>query len=433
MARKVFISFLGTTNYGECDYHRNGISYGKSRFAQVVTLNYLMQQEQWSSHDIAYILMTGDSELKNWQDFYYKDRETQQPLYGLETCLSQMELPFCIHPVKNLPEGNSEDEIWQIFQQVFNECIQEGDELYFDITHGYRYLPTLIIVLGNYAKFLRNVTVKSITYGNWEISQQGKKPGLLIDLLPLSTLQDWTFASGQYLRSGDATQLEQVGLNNTIRPLMKKAKGTDPNVTNLYKYVKLLSQFSEEMRTCRGIDIAKAKTIKPLNEISASVDSSIIPPLEPVLQKMQQSIANFSNEENVINGIHAATWCYNHALYQQAATILEESIVSIVCIDNGIDWHNEEQRKIINAAFFTQTNPDKELNPEFNDKTELIQSIKAGKTFLNLYPIYNTLSELRNDINHSGIRNNYMSPTSLITKLGTCITNAQKLYSPNAD
>ena len=432
MSRKIFISFLGTTNYGECDYHRNGTSFGKSRFAQVVTLNYLMQKEEWTSNDIAYILMTKDSERKNWNDFFYNDRETQAPLFGLRTSLEQMNLPFPIIPIQNLPDGNNENEIWQIFQRVFNECIQEGDELYFDITHGYRYLPTLIIVLGNYAKFLRNITVKSITYGNYEISNFGKAPGLIVDLLPLSALQDWTFAAGQFIHSGDASQLEKIGMN-TIRPLMKEYKGSDQNVTNLYSFVKHLNQFSEELRTCRGIDIVKAKTIKPLNEVCSKVDASIIPPLEPILRKMQQSVANFSNDENVINGLYAASWCYEHALYQQAATILEESILSILCIQNNLDWTVEKQREIVSAAFYSHKNPDKPLRTDFSDKVELIQSIKDNNNFPALYNVYNVLSELRNDINHSGIRDKYMTPNSLIKKLGICITETLKTIVTHAN
>ena len=38
--------------------------------------------------------------------------------------------------------------------------MQDGDELYFDLTHGFRYLPMLVMVLINYSKFLKYAAEK---------------------------------------------------------------------------------------------------------------------------------------------------------------------------------------------------------------------------------------------------------------------------------
>ena len=160
MARKVFISFLGETNYGECDYQKDGISYGgKLRFIQEATLNCLNATNEWTKDDIAYILLTKGAEEKNWLDNgqtkYGSDEKIIQS--GLQTCLQNMQLPFPVEPIKDIPEGNDEREIWIIFQKIFDH-IQDNDKLYFDMTHGYRYLPMLFLVLSNYAKFLKKIT-----------------------------------------------------------------------------------------------------------------------------------------------------------------------------------------------------------------------------------------------------------------------------------
>lgn len=389
-----------------------------------------MQNESWSAYDIAYILMTKDSELKNWQDFFYKDRDTQKPLCGLDSCLKQMNLPFSICPVKNLPDGNNEDEIWQIFQRVFNECIQDGDELYFDITHGYRYLPMLIVVLGNYAKFLRNITVKSITYGNYEISNFGKNPGLIVDLLPLSALQDWTYASGQYIRSGDASTLVKLG-NDTVRPLMKIHKGQDKNTNNLYAFVKSLDGLTKELRTCRGSELIAAKTLKRLSEACSDIEAATIPQLEPLISKIQESLTPFSLDEDVKNGFAAVNWCFNHGLYQQAATLLEESIITLLCKCADLDWMNRTHRDLVSAAIYCQTHPEEPLKEQYKEQQKIILSIQKAMGFEELCSVYTPLSELRNDFNHAGMRVNHSKPDDIVIKLQTYIATTKEIFQKN--
>ena len=205
MSRKVFISFLGGTNYCYCDYQKDGKSYGNVRFIQEATLNYLDVNSKWKETDVAMILLTKVAKDSNWIDNGQKDRDgkkicdeqTKSTLEGLGTRLKKFKITEQV--VDELPEGNDENEIWEIFERVFCK-INEGDHLYFDITHGFRYLPMLVMVLCNYSKFLKKVTVESITYGNFEVARQ-LGHGLIVDLLPLTKLQDWTYAAGQYLDS----------------------------------------------------------------------------------------------------------------------------------------------------------------------------------------------------------------------------------------
>ena len=427
MSRKVFISFLGATNYGECEYLCEGKSYGRTRFIQETTIRHLMSKEEWLPTDAAYILMTVTSETNNWVDFHFNNRDTGEPLTGLHSCLEKLSLPFPVHTIRELPDGNNEQEIWQIFQRVFNECIQEGDELYFDITHGYRYLPMLIVVLGNYAKFLRNITVKSITYGNYEISKLKKKPGLIVDLLPLSALQDWTYASGQYIRSGDASTLVKLG-NDTVRPLMKMHKGQDKNTNNLYALVKSLDGLTKELRTCRGSELIAAKTLKRLSEACGEIEAATIPQLEPLISKIQESLTPFSLEEDVKNGFAAVDWCFNHGLYQQAATLLEESIITLLCKCADLDLMNRTYRDLVSAAIYCQTHPEEPLKEQYKEQQQIILNIQGTMGFEELCSVYAPLSELRNDFNHAGMRVNHSKPDDIVIKLQTYIATTKEIF-----
>ena len=173
MARKLFVSFLGFSNYKECMYYKDDFCSSNIRFIQEATLDYLQQLGEWTEEDVAYILLTEGAKAKNWVDNGHRNPKTNEVIeqIGLETSLKQKRYPFKIKTIEQLPDGKNEEELFDLFRRIY-EVIQLGDSLYFDITHGFRSLPMLALVLINYAKFLKGVEVRSITYGNFEAREE---------------------------------------------------------------------------------------------------------------------------------------------------------------------------------------------------------------------------------------------------------------------
>lgn len=432
MARKVFISVLGFTNYGQCSYVKGDYKSSSIRFIQEATLDYLCKQCEWSVNDVAYILLTNGAEKANWHDDGHKDRETGEVIKceGLCSRLQKMNLPFVVNTIKNLPDGNTEEEIWNIFERVFNE-LQDEDELYFDLTHGFRYLPMLVMVLINYSKFLKNTSVKSITYGNYESRNKVTNEAPIIDLLPLSALQDWTYAAGQFLDSGNVDKL-QLLCDKELKPILRNAQGSNNDATNLRIFVKYLNEVIGERQTCRGISIIKSDNFKKLKEASNKLDTTIIKPLNPIFDKIKQSMTFFDDEENVRNGFSAAVWCYQNGLLQQSATILQEFVITYICVRHGISFDNEAEREWVTSAFTIKFyNIEKsgwKLNKDslIQDKQiRYIESILSDDLFsiTEFVNAFNNLSEVRNDYNHSGMRSKRkpLNPQKIKENIKKCI------------
>ncbi|MFI3297957.1 MAG: TIGR02221 family CRISPR-associated protein [bacterium] len=422
MARKVFISFLGFSNYGESSYVYGTYKSKNVRYVQEATLDYLIKKEQWTNEDVSYILLTKGAEAANWVDNGHKDRTTREVIKqtGLESQLQAMNLPLEVKPIKNLPDGNNEEEIWKIFSRVFQE-IKEDDELYFDITHGFRYLPMLTIVLGNYLKFLRNVTIKHISYGNYEGRNKVANESPIIDLLPFSSLQDWTYAAAQFLNRGDVSSLVELS-KNELKPLLQDAKGKDENLNNFRKFITSLETVIMERNFCRGIEIVESKGLNELQEITSNLKHSVVPQMAPIVEKIKDSFDEFSPTENVMNGFAAAKWCVKNSLYQQAITILQENIITLLCFKENLNWHLEVQREIINIAFFAvcdnkQNNEviwnlkkmDKAEEEEKENYRKLIRKAIENPILNELAPLHIRIKDIRNDFNHSGMRINKMS------------------------
>lgn len=427
MARKVFISVLGFTNYGQCYYVKDGYKSSSVRFIQEATLDYLCQQSEWTANDTAYILLTNGAEKANWYDDGHRDRDTGEIIKceGLCSRLQKMNLPFAVDTIKNLPDGNTEEEIWNIFERVFSE-LQDNDELYFDLTHGFRYLPMLVMVLINYSKFLKNTSVKSITYGNYESRNKETNEAPIIDLLPLSALQDWTYAAGQFLDSGNINKL-RILCNNEIKPILRQTAGQDKEASKLRIFLDSLHKVIEDMQTCRGLNIIKSTNLIPLKESFKQLNSTCIKPLNPIFKKIKEDFDLFENEENVKNGFISARWCVNNGLFQQAITILQENIVTLICKDEGFEEYvTESHRNAVNKAFkicFDKTPEEKWLFSSKMTKDDIekekcmIFKLLNNELLQKLSKSFSVCTGLRNDINHSGMRSNPMSSETLKRKI----------------
>lgn len=431
MKRKVFLSFLGYSNYAACKYRSGEYVSEEVRFVQEAILDFLIREEQWCEDDVAYILLTKGAQMKNWDDKGYRDRQTGELLPGLRTRLVKMNLPMPIVPICPLPDGNNEMEIWKIFSYIFN-LLEEGDELYFDLTHGFRYLPMLVLVLGNYAKFLKNITVKHITYGNYEGRNFDTNEAPLIDLLPLSSLQDWTYAGASFIESGEVRRLVSLS-ENVYRPLLKESKGMDADASGLRMLAQSLKAVVEELQTCRGMSIISATNTAKLSGLLDKLESTIIEPLNPIIEEIKSKFSTFRSNPCIGNGYEAALWCYENRLYQQAATILQEAVVSAIAERNGIAIDDEEKRELVNKAFAITFNNIAEHDWVVKDEVrDLLESVLRDNVFKDVHVVraFDSLTQVRNDFNHSGMRKKRvpLKPKQIIEKLSKCLQELRCVF-----
>lgn len=426
MPRKVFISFLGTTDYFPSMYYRGKkFCSGMEKYVQIAALQYVQRITKWTENDIAYILLTKLAEERNWKDHGYIDRNGN-PNVGLEQKIKSMAFPFPYQPIHDIPEGKNEKEIWQIFKTI-HDLIQDGDELYFDITHGYRYLPMLVVVLGNYSKFLEKAKVIHILYGNYEgrdkddYGEYTAPPhSPIVDLQSFSILQDWTYAVADFINNGNADRMSDLTYDVSA-PLIKKGQERADAMNRLVISIK---NFAKDMQTCRGQSIIDGTSIKELKdgliqveEIlnqekgEATVDQLLI----PVFEKIQEIVRDYDSEGNVRNGFQAVHWCLEHKLYQQAITILQESVKNYFCILLGYDIKDINNRSAIEGLLDIARFKSAQMLPAEIGKP--IGETAWSKEMKAIATDYNTLRKLRNDFNHSGINDNPTTPSYIETTI----------------
>lgn len=422
MGRKVFISFLGTTNYSETSYYPEG-SEDKSleplRFVQEATLK--LHCDDFTTADKIYTLVTPEAKEKNWNDHtFVKEKEFK---HGLLHRLNQHSIFKEISEAIDIPDAQNEAKIWEIFDLIFKH-LDTDDVIIFDITHGFRSTPMLMMTLINYAKLLKNISVRGIYYGAFV---RGSKQNPIIDITSLSELQDWTNATNALLKYGHAEELHKItsGENNAFN----KANPFNENKDNperirlakADKFTKNLNYILLALQTNRGHALGEddgklfTELQNHLEEILEAEGTKHV--LRPILGKIKDKMQGFQDKKQSWEyGMQAVAWNIEHKLVQQAITMLQEAIITFCCENYGFDYTNIDHREdYIKGVFYalkyslSLESSDVKLgdlkgekrstsNPIFCNLLSLYDDLKAQK----LYSTYDSLSELRNDINHGG-------------------------------
>ncbi len=410
MARKVYMSVLGTGFYKTVTYAGRGCST-ETRFVQEATLRDI-GVDDWGAEDAVYILLTEKARSANWDKNIgeRKDRNGNSVAYSrLELVLERMNLRCAVKDI-DICDGKDESEMWEIFSRIYS-LLEEGDELYFDLTLGFRSLPMLLLVLGNYAKFLKNTKIVYLSYGNYEALKDGVAP--IVDLLPLAALQDWTTAAGAFRETGRVDVLCSFLKGIASDTADRKFKG------HLLKLLTNLESFQLQSETCCGKQICDGETA---GEVAAYIeyvikDGFLPDPVRPILLSIKDEAVPFAGKKTD-NIREAVLRCKKYGLIQQGYTMCQEGIVTIIC-DKFSDLNpftegkrNENYRKYRDYWSSILGIPDKDKSdsakwkPILKGNSELTRSIFALDWVGELRKKYSKLTGGRNHVNHGGFTGN---------------------------
>ncbi len=414
------MSILGVAFYEKCRYGKGDFIGTETPFVQKNLLEYLQQKEGWNKEDQALVFLTDKARESNWdkgiESRYNGKVQKEVPHIGLEKLLLDMGISY---QAVSIPEGKDSGEMWNLFEVIY-EQLQEGDELYLDITNSFRYLPMLLVVLVNYAKLLKDVKVRAIFYGNYEARDKETNIAPIMDLLPLSVLQDWTLATSDYLRYGQVGRLHEL-TETSIAPVMRNSETRTEDAVTLRQFVNKLKEMVEERITCRGQQIVDSKTLRTVEMNANKIQEVMIVQFKPLFEKIKESLKDFDVRENVLNCIKAAKWCFDNKLYQQATTLLEEGLITVLCQYYQLDYTDKDYRYIITGCIAAKARGDVyQEDKKTSDKKEVIDRIWADEALWNNRECINLLQQLmsvRNDYNHAGFQKNPGSSKQIIEKI----------------
>ncbi len=422
MTRKVFLSILGTGQYKSCRYEKDGFVSNETKFIQQALLEFLQQKCNWASSDQVIVFLTDRAQTTHWIPNGTTDK-------GLKQILDEMGVSY---KGVRIEDGKDTGQMWSIFETIFSQ-LQEEDELYIDITHSFRYLPMLMVVLVNYAKLLKKVTVAGIYYGNYEAKAPESDIAPVMDLLPLSSLQDWTSAASDYLQYGHIGKLKEL-TDASLIPILRDPATRNKDTETLKSFIGTLKNVTDERVTCRGLNIIGNERMRILNGKVSTIEEVTITQLRPVFEKIKQSMADFGYQSDVSNCIKVARWCQDNQLYQQAITMLEEGLISLFCASCKVcelDYNERADRDIVNKCVHIASRnlPECEWKEEDAGTIDKIRRIiNDSASHLDIYAnILSQVGELRNDYNHAGFNSKPAQADDIIKKIEKYLSSVENL------
>ena len=438
MARKVFISFLGTSNYVECHYCINGEQSHPVRFVQEA----LIEHEccDWSEKDAIFIFCTseeksgekGSKEL-NWLDYGQDKPKEDIEKIGLQTRLESLKKRIDLKPIIeqiDIKAGHEEKEIWDIFDTVY-EKLSVGDHIYFDVTHAFRSIPLFSLVLFNYAKFMKETQVETILYGAFEKLGPAhkvreipleKRIAPVINLTDIVRLQEYNqIASG--LKEFGRVKLLSANIlksnNKPNQPIDKLCR----SIRDLEEYITTISL--EKIKKGDYIKDFKGnlKNIKKKNYLPT--------PIANILKELEKETGDFVGKDDYQNIEAAINWTMKHDMLMQLYPLAQEYIVYRLVdkfddiIPNKLE--GKDRRKYVSSILGMGNDDFEEKNWEgtlaiYPEQTNIIASSEIVNQ---IRPIYNTLTTNRNSLAHANATVTYKK----LNKDRFCVIKCLKMVS----
>ena len=420
------VSFLGTTNYLQCRYELDGVKSEPVRFVQEVIADQLFQE--FSPEDKILIFFTEDykddkgnvvltgSKTMNWEDNGQSSTKEDIEKRGLEGILKSKPYGQCVEGCP-INAGFDQEGVWNIFETVYGK-LQEGDRVYFDVTHAFRSIPMFSTVLFNYAQFMKGIELCRVCYGAFEklgptykVRQEIPNPEdrevPILDLSSIIQLQELTNIAHDFLSYG---QISGIGKR-------LKENATGKSVNQAGQLVRHIADFTDSIIACKLNKFESSDIIKKIRD-DFSVLKKYIANIEPqriLVSEMEEKLSSFRPNGGFANYQAAVNWLLNYDVFIiQAYIVAEESLITEVCKrykdrlsiikqKNKDEDVQVQRRNFVSSLLGIQEavyqNTDS-LHGVLSDYKPLADELIKEKLVIELRTPYQKLSGLRNKLCH---------------------------------
>jgi len=334
---KILISSLGTGqradgNYSKAKYEIDKEIYETTFIADALNkhLNFdtiFLVGTRKSIWDEAYMVFGGEDE--DYLDGLYERKEHGEVD---ELFLEQFKETTAIglEPII-VKYGLENDELWDNFTEYLKiaKRIEDGDELYLDITHSFRSLALMSFVMTQFAHTIsnKNFKIKGVFYGMFEYKWDNNGITPIVDIKILLEIQEWIKAIDAIKNYSDFNPLIQLLDENKIE---KEVQNTFINLNNTISLANIAS--------IRQFIKTASKKIRSIE----NSDNKIVKLLAPEILKL---VDDLDKERDSDFQFNLAKWFYTNKNYVLAYIALYEAIITKSCELSNYDISNHDLRE----------------------------------------------------------------------------------------
>ncbi|OQB48153.1 MAG: CRISPR-associated (Cas) DxTHG family protein [bacterium ADurb.Bin157] len=286
-----------------------------------------------------------------------------------------------------IPSAGTIEEVWRGFDvitETFENLASEGNNIYLDITNGFRHLPLISFVSLLYLESANRLSVKGAYYGAFDAKLPEVQDTQVFDLSSLLKIVRGSFAVEQFEKTGNLTPLR-----NFIEDVLKEHTEEKFKITDFEELSSCVSSglpIEAGLLAYKKREFLENKLPEARNEVKA---------LERLLDKITKKLDEFSifgskdkqsvelNLQELERELRFIKWHLDMGNISTALLLLREWIVNRCILSEGnlVDWLKERD----NIENLLRTQEKSKKQGVFKDWYELAQR--------------------RNEYAHAGMRN----------------------------
>ncbi|QXP70766.1 TIGR02221 family CRISPR-associated protein [Polaribacter sp. R2A056_3_33] len=386
---KILISFLGTGSvdreskkerreYNTVKYEIDDKIYEESFVTKVLDIHYNIDKilyigtlrSMWEEVYRTYIGEDGEFadnylELHDIVPQFNKDSKVLENEYKI---LKHFEHQKKLIPIL-IQYGLNKEELDFNIQQVLKieELINDGDEVYLDITHSFRSLPLLIMNVLNYLKDVskKNFEIKEISYGMLDIMRENNDIAPIVQLDVISELHENIKAANTFTEKADGFELAKL-LETKNKDLSKLIKNFSTALSLNYSH-----EIKKQYERILKFDFSKLDATERL-----------------IAEKAFEDFKNSfdTSKKNSLFQLDLAKWYYSKRMFGVSYLTLTESIITYAA--EKIDFDRSFDEKVRHQAKVDLYKIDRELGKLYTSVNKIRRNVahmldKRHDTYLN--------------------------------------------------
>jgi len=345
---KILITLVGTgkkakgdeekNEYEGTDYLVENKLYDNKKFVSSAIIEHY-------NIDKTFIIGTDKSMWDNIADYFDADEEyifelldkkekriEQSDLNKLDNYIDK-HLDFKGSKCFVVEDGENEEELWSIFDkfiEILNQ-INENDEVYVDITHLFRSLSVMSVVMLEFGQIYKDFQIKGVFYG--ALNKNG--PSKVINLSMFFELLEWARALDNLKRYGNGFDLLKL----------LEQSNQQKEIINSFGDFSYALGMSDIGKLQNAIKILKGKM-----DIFENHNSNII-------KIISHNLKDFINKFHKIDDLakfqlELAWWYRENKNYSMAYMTLVEASISLMCQKNNLDSTDYDDREKAKKIFW---------------------------------------------------------------------------------
>lgn len=324
----------------------------------------------------------------------------------------------------DIPDGNTDDEFWEIFQKL-RSVIEDGDELFLDVTHGFRVLPMVMLFAINYVRALKDIKIRGIWYGRLD-----RKTGQATtqDYATLIEVSDWASAARTLRKSGSFAEFTEVSRSAVQQQQTETKKQFNRRKAAQFQVQKSVSEILSLFETANARTLLENERWSELksrfSELRESYGSIykgagklVVELLEFAEEKLHDAYPAESRSKAIIN------WTAKHRMVQQGYTMLDELLTTYI-IESLSENPTDKDIRVMISGYCKTPIPELKNRMYKHDQISLIQKLEGAQDLEKYRSLYSRITETRNALNHAGY-----DRTSPHPSYSSYVKNLEKLSS----